>query len=532
MATYTLQDCSATLPNICTNSVLTPTIDTYDNKIIITSEYPGTCWEVIKGSGTAEALTVIVDFVTCPDCITYLQSYCGCPEGYTYNSGSGQCEQTVTTNAIYSGDLVILNSGDKSVAYNKYGARLYEDITTKTYPIVRSSTSPINLVDNNGAGTVVNIYNGIAGYGSIRSTLWGYDNSGAIPACGTGAIGGRLNTVGIGVSPSPEKPDYLCFEYCVNINTTKQYLVAFAADNYGKLYLDNIEIINLDTPDSKNFFYWHIFPITLTSGTHTLKICGSNFGLSTAYAFGAEIYNISAADFVFNNFLSKPAISSVDCGNIPTDLTNGVNSNGEAILIFSTGDFIGQEVADPSGSGTWSCDPGWELSICNGIPNCQQTLTQSYSNCCYDLINCSTEEIVYTVNTSNLTNDSLATYVNSYISIEGFPECLFVQVSSACSNATPFSDTAVITEYETCQECNQANEVYPCYVLTNCNNTEITLLTNQDLSAYISKAVNIQAYPGLCWLVTKTFNCPGPFVEVEITASYDDCICCQQYQCN
>jgi hypothetical protein len=457
--------------------------------------------------------------------------YCGCPDGYLYNPGSGECEQTATIDAVYSGDLLTVNYGDTSIAYGKYGARLYEDITNKTFPIVRSTPSPTNLVDNNGAGSIISIYNGIAAYGSIRNTLWGYDSSGAIPACGTGNIGGRLNTVGIGVLPSPEKPDYLCFEYCVNINTTKQYLVAFAADNYGKLYLDNVELINLDTPDTKNFFYWHIFPITLTSGDHTLKICGSNFGVVTAFAFGAEIYNISAADFVFNNFLSKPALNSADCGNIPTDLTNGVNSNGEPILIFSTGDYIGQQVADPSGTGEWTCPPGWELDICFGIPSCTKILTAEYNPCCYDLINCADGTTYATVNTNSSESDILAEYVGSIIVFEGLPECLFVTVTGECNNATSIENLNITDTFTTCQECQEAIEINPCYKLTNCNNGDVFIMTQQNLSQVAGLVVELAEYPGLCWTVLETYNCVGEFTTVSIVQSYPDCECCFQYQC-
>ena len=462
---------------------------------------------------------------------------CGCSNGYVYNPGSGDCEQTATIDAVYSGTLLTVNAGETSAAYSKYGARLYEDITNKIFPIIRPANNITNLVDNNGAGSIISIYNGIAAYGSIRNTLWGYDSSGAIPACGTGGVGGRLNTVGIGVLPTPVKPDYLCFEYCININTTKQYLIAFAADNFGKLYLDNTEIIKLEllnllnAPPSENFFYWHIFPITLTSGTHTLKICGSNNDLVTDFAFGAEIYNISAADFVFNNFLSRPALNSADCGNIPTDLTNGVNSNGEPILMFSTGDYIGQQVADPSGTGLWTCPPGWELNICFGIPSCKTTLTAEYNPCCYDLINCADGTIYATVNTNALEFDILAEYVGSTIVFEGLPECLFVTVTGECDNATSIENLNITDTFTTCQECQEAIEINPCYKLTNCNNGDVFIMTQQNLSQVTGLVVELAEYPGLCWTVLETYNCVGEFTTVSIVQSYPDCECCFQYQC-
>lgn len=456
---------------------------------------------------------------------------CGCSNGYVYNPGSGDCEQLVTTNATYSGVLVTVDAGSTNVAYGKYGARLYEDITSKIFPIVRNTSSPTNLIDNNGAGTNIAIYNNNIAYGSIRSTLWGYDGSGPIPACATGDSGGRLNLIGIGTSPSPESPDYLCFEYCITINTTKQYLIAFAADNYGKLFIDGVEIVKLISSDSRNFFYWHIFPFTLTSGIHTIKVCGSNQDSSTDYAFGAEIYNISAAEFVSNDFLSKAAINALDCGNIPTDLTNGVNVNGESILIFSTGDFIGQEIADPSGTGIWECPPGWELTVCNGIPSCEQTITQPYTDCCYDLINCADGTIYATVNTNSSGYDGLADYVGSIVVFEGLPECLFVTVTSACDDQTTIENLNITDTFTTCQECQEAIEINPCYKLTNCNNGDVFIMTQQNLSQVAGLVVELAEYPGLCWTVLETYNCVGEFTTVSIVESYPDCECCFQYQC-
>lgn len=151
--------------------------------------------------------------------------------------------------------------------------------------------------------------------------------------------------------------------------------------------------------------------------------------------------------------------------------------------------------------------------------------------CCYTLTNCDTGLVEYIVNTFGLANDYLNALQGQILKITGLDECLYVSLTFDCTNSTEISIDAVEEAFETCEDCKEYIAVPPCYLLTNCNNTDITLLTNQNLSIFSGKVVELNDYPGLCWTVLKTTNCPGPFTTVGVVQSYDDCECCFQYQC-
>jgi hypothetical protein len=109
-----------------------------------------------------------------------------------------------------------------------------------------------------------------------------------------GPAGSRLNTVGIwapGIANNVE----LSFEYCITIDTTKQYLVALAGDNYVKFYVDGTLYVELNDATATGltpFNYWHVFPVTLSAGTHIIKISGVNVGGPATV--GGEIYDIGS----------------------------------------------------------------------------------------------------------------------------------------------------------------------------------------------------------------------------------------------
>ena len=184
------------------------------------------------------------------------------------------------------------------------------------------------------------------------------------------------------------------------------------------------------------------------------------------------------------------------------------------------------DVVDPI-----TCSGDCKIVTINNVVYCQCISADSFVPCCYTLTNCDTGLVEYTVNTYGLSNDYLNALEGQILKITGLDECLYVNITFDCTNSTEISIDAVEEAFETCEECKQYIAVPPCYLLTNCNNTDITLLSNQNLSIFSGKVVELNDYPGLCWTVLKTTNCPGPFTTVGIIQSYDDCECCFQYQC-
>lgn len=362
---------------------------------------------------------------------------CTCPEGY--NEVDGECVKITTVEATYTGDLVTVGSGNNNSGYTAYGARLYSDISSAVFPILGTgaNNAAYTVKANNGAGAV------IAQIGTdVQNTLWG-----SYAPCTTGSTGGRLNTVGVWSTGYPDDTE-LCFEYCVEPAVTKQYLIGMAGDNAVRFYVDGTLIVNLDTPSGSTatvpFTRWHVFPITLTAGQHTIRICGyNNEGVA---AFGAEIYDIDLATFQAN--LLEPGISPPNCGNVPSDL--------DPYILFSTQDMIGLEIPDPNTPGDWECPDGYILDECQGVPVC--TIEEKFVlECpCYYLIPCDGITAPFISSTPEL-----STYVNQFVSVtdRGFTGCVYVTEldDSNCENSFP-----VVINTETVCDCDTI-----CYYIEN-----------------------------------------------------------------
>jgi hypothetical protein len=342
---------------------------------------------------------------------------CECPDGYTLIDGN--CVIDTTIQATYSGTLVTLNAADNVRSYNNQGLRLYPDITANVKPLLGAGATYV-VKDNNGAGVTITPL-----ISSLQSTVWGCTTP---TACSTFTgsypypnYGGRLNIAGLwntaynGPANSATDGPELAFEYCIEITETKQYLVGIAGDNKVKLYIDGVLNVFLNTGGSAGtapFNWWHVFPITLTAGTHVIKLGGINIGTSSA-AFAGEIYDITLSQFQAN--LTSPAIGTSNCGNTISDLA--------PYIIFSTEDMIGLQVPDPDLPGVWSCPDGSILDECNGVPMC--TITDSFPlECpCYLLVPCNGEAPNFISSTLGL-----AAYVNQFVNITngGYTGCVYV----------------------------------------------------------------------------------------------------------
>ena len=245
----------------------------------------------------------------------------------------------------------------------------------------------------------------------VMSTLWG---KGSAP-CATGNSGGRLNQVGIWAAGFPAD-DELCFDFCVTPTETKQYLIGIAGDNKVKLYIDSVLTVYLDVPNfliTVPFTSWHVFPITLTAGTHIITLCGINIGATSPAAFGAEIYDIDLA--TFQSTLLDPALGPGNCGNVPADLA--------PYTLFSTVNMIGLQIPNPNDPGIWECPLGYVLDECQGIPLCTIETRFELVCPCYLLIPCDGVTPPFISNTTGLID-----YINTFVSIStvDFDGCVFV----------------------------------------------------------------------------------------------------------
>lgn len=468
---------------------------------------------------------------------------CGCPEGYEYNEKSGLCEQIVESPAIWSGQLLDVEEGDRFSSYGKFGLRLYNDISASTWPLYgvgpcsQGSSSPYNVNEDNGSGALVTPYKS-----SVKSTLWGSDTF----PCVTGNSFGRLNTVGIWAPGYPDivtviedwdianpsnlfgdltpeqqatllEQTELGFDFCVDITEEKQYMIGIAGDNKVKLYIDGVLAVFLDACTSSEttpFNYWHVFPVTLTAGQHIIRLVGIN--INNQASFGGEIYDI---DFTtFDSLLTTPQ-SMVDCGNQPIDL--------EPYILFSTEQALAGEVVDPAWPGEWTCPDGSTLDTCGTGATCLVTETASPLSCCYLIEPCdeSVPPFQIELDTTALTElivGNVYKFADPTQTLDN-GGCYKVLDELVCDTPA-YTSVTVTNDYESadCEIC------IPCYEITDCENPENTVIIKWDPDA--DPLNNRKSYvfdfaPDTCWSAELQFSpCQGTLYDASnITATYVDC---------
>lgn len=173
------------------------------------------------------------------------------------------------------------------------------------------------------------------------------------------------------------------FTTCITVPETKVYYVGIGGDNIPSITLDGNPIIEMDPtvmanylathgypqilifPNAANespFNWWHIYPVTILSGTHVLEM--TCFNIAGPAAMAAEIYNATPSEIM-------SATSYADLG---------------AKLIFSTKDFIGQPVQIGSDGIGYTCPSGFSLILCDGPAYCIRLLTTPPIDCADSLI--------------------------------------------------------------------------------------------------------------------------------------------------
>jgi hypothetical protein len=139
------------------------------------------------------------------------------------------------------------------------------------------------------------------------------------------------------------------FTRTIHFNSTKTYYIGLAADNCYRLKIDGATILQRLSPINDNFKVWHIYPVTLTAGDHTIEMEAKNE--TGPAAMGLEVYNNTPDEILY-------------CRNY-------CNLN----LLFSTKDMIGQTFS----SGVSSCPTGYNLTDTGSGPFCRASVPSSYS---------------------------------------------------------------------------------------------------------------------------------------------------------
>jgi hypothetical protein len=507
---------------------------------------------------------------------------CECPDEYTLVGL--ECVKTIEIPATYTGGLFQIDAGDKNPAYNQYGIRLYSDISTYTVPIIGDSLTGNNagytVKDNNGTGVL------IPQLSNTVSKLWGN----TIPGCVVGSTTGRLNVAGIWTSGNYPGLTDLCFDFCVNPTETKQYLIGISGDNSVSLSIDSVLTVNLKFGNGSGgitvpFTSWHVFPITLTAGLHTITLCGQNAawtGNPSAAAFGGEIYDIDLV--TFQSTLLNPAIAAGNCGNIPGDLS--------PYILFSTANMIGLSVPDPNDPGVWECPEGYVLDECQGAPVC--TIEDKFLlTCpCYLLAPCDGSDtfVSFTTDLSNYINqfvnvsyglftgcvyvielnvtscdNSVDVIIDDLIVCDCLPYCYYIQNGQGILYVEYIDGSDVLQQITPAQSLNETlicSKIPPiiqnpnldytvtqvgecvdgacpdkCFLLTDCSDptnilhsTSISLLN----AAVNGLVINIAGYTE-CWIVEllpdgSICDCPIDVIITTVSANCADCITVINYK--
>ena len=433
-----------------------------------------------------------------------------CPEGYTKQGD--ECVQTIEYPATYSlPEFVTVIAGSQNISYGKNGLNLMQTVSSGALPLLGGGAGQLtniafDIINTNGTGTPAPREAGYSplafnSLSPIFNTLWR----------------NRLNDVGIWVSSSVDcNPNVtancvpVSFSWCVTPAETKTYLIGIAGDNEVRFKVDGLTYVRITGQIGSvtaPFNYWHVFPIQLTAGLHTITLEGYNF--AGAASFGAEIYDISIADFK-TFFCDAPSPTAAQL---------------EPYIIFSTKDTIGSVLPDPSQPGypgAWECPDGSEASDCFGTPTCAYVQSVPFVKCYYELLQCFDPEVVIYSGTD------LSTYVGKVVKLDTGVCYTVVGITDFYEDPI---DVVVARSYDDCQYC------LPSFKLINCKDNQTTIYTNTNLLAYTnpSKIIKVEEYPNECWQVG--INDKTTFVPETVTVDgepFTKCVDCDPnlYQLN
>jgi hypothetical protein len=356
-----------------------------------------------------------------------LQTCDGCPGGYVANVDNtyqAVCNEQTTTNATVTpanAATATLSGGDTNIVYNQGGLNLHQDITEylDDLPITFNGTGLANYKFITASGNDIpkeggvysknNNYQFVQANNPLFTTITGISNSAHTQSSSRGRLnntGTWINSSNLDCTSNPSIPNcdnagkyielYKCF---VITGEARQYLIGISADNAAKIEIKGpgfgdgqtfTEVIRFSSNSSQhtdNFIWYHILPITLSTGSYTFRIRGYNY--SDDSAVSVDIYDSSVENFktLFCNNNLFP-YTTLPATYTAGDVVNATNLTAKQNLlnsyrVFSLRDNINQTVFTQSVS--YSCPLGAELDYCANptTPSCTTiTNTIPYYHCC------------------------------------------------------------------------------------------------------------------------------------------------------
>lgn len=184
------------------------------------------------------------------------------------------------------------------------------------------------------------------------------------PSGGAFTFQGPLNRCGLWTQTMLEN-QAIGFSVCINVPTTKTYLIGMGVDNYGGIRINGTTIVTQNPVAMGNalsvgidvtFKYWNVYPVTLQAGENVIEVTGVNTDLVAV--LGIEIYDCSVSTLI-------NATSYGDLGSA---------------LLFSTKDYFNQVIPIYGTGGVgYTCPFGYSLKTCNlATPTCVRV---TYTSC-------------------------------------------------------------------------------------------------------------------------------------------------------
>lgn len=279
---------------------------------------PGSC-DILPCTDTSTN-TSRVSMMMVPGC--YVEDRC--PPGYTADVVTGKCVVLPQEN---NSNLLNICTGDQYEYYGGDGTWLYD-----------------------AAGNIKD---------SRTDNFWWTcrPGSGGVNYCG------RLNESGIRLcgDTSLINQKWVGFKHCFDAPATKTYYIGLAADDKMKIYIDNVLFKELTISHSSNFGKWHVYPIPLDAGHHTIRAMSWN-----------EVRHASVGVEIYNSTYEQ--------------LLQGNTASLSASRIFNTRDLVNKKVptfiTQPNGSITarYSCSSDGLRNPCGTDPYCRAIASANVIN--------------------------------------------------------------------------------------------------------------------------------------------------------
>lgn len=415
---------------------------------------------------------------------------CGCPENYLFNPETGLCESLVNGAVGIGTDPHPIPDICKEGDHMINGTAFYPVINPNQYPLIGSTSSNVAFTDalSNVVVPTANILSG---------NLW---------ISGGSVSNGLMNQRGVGLVPN--LGSWYGLNRCFTVGQGDVISVGLCAKSAYRLYVDgDLVLIHEPVLPAKANQNFHIFPLNLTVGDHTIRAeakCNVSYTCNDNTQYGAFLVE------VYRN-VTPIILSGISSQGI---LNNYYAPTNGAVPALSAGS-TGFDVSSNINTALFYCTNGWVNACTQGQFACTQLLTSPYVPCCFDLVECTTSQVIKT------TTD-LSSYIGHIIKIEEAEGC-YIITNNTSQDCTGAIVVTVVTYFSTCFDCNL---VY--YKLTDCGGrdsiaADITTIT--DLSTYLGQVIKIEGYNDVCWIVSLGEVSPIETVVTVVTnfATCEDC---------